>query len=107
MTMVADAKQLIDRLGEDVTYLPKGGGTRAIKAMVERGEPVTLPAGDGHTPAAQVHVVNDVTDGITSAELDKGGDKLRFAPRIGGATRDYAITNILYQDGGMMGLEVR
>lgn len=110
MTLAADAENLMGVLGqEDGIYLPRTGGSRSIDVIVNRHPPEALRAAPhGHSPIEDVWVLNDAAKGISSAEVDKGGDILRLADCVGSATtRDYRITAILSQDSAMMQLEVK
>jgi len=94
--------------GEEITYLPAGGGSRTIDAIVNRDQPTELgDAPHGHAPLAVIVVRNDATAGISSAEVDTGGDQVRLAVRLGKDPQDRRITKIISQDSGMMQLEVR
>lgn len=93
---------------EEVTYYPRGGGARIIDAVVFR-EPIESYAEDEVTALAvyEVQVANDAVEGITSSELDTGGDAISFPPRDGKDPVRKAITRLLTQDHGMLVLECR
>lgn len=107
--LTATAEEFLDTLGaETIVYLPAGGGERAIGAIVNRDPPAELgEAPHGHSPLAVIVVRNDSTEGISSAELDTAGDKVRYAVRLGKTPKDRRITGIISQDAGMLRLEVR
>ena len=103
-----------DEFAEAITYYPHryygeaARDARSINAVVFR-EQITVLGGDGDTvlPVWQIHVANDVTYGITSEELDLGGDQLEFPPRDGETAVKKTITQLLTQDNGMLVLECR
>lgn len=98
----------VDDFAEAVTYYPRGGGSRSINAVVVR-EPVEQYPQDEVTALAvyEVHITNDDVLGISSVELDTGGDAIAFPPRDGKDAVKKQITRILSQDHGMMVLECR
>jgi len=59
------------------------------------------------TPNINVIVRNDSTTGISSEEIDTGGDKLYIPGRRGRATRWMRIAKILNQNPGFMRLELK
>jgi hypothetical protein len=103
-----------DDFAEVVTYYPHrfyGDTARApreIKAVVMR-EQTTAFNEDVVTnlPVFQVHVANDATYGISSEELDTGGDQIELPPRDGDTPQRRAITQLITQDHGMLVLECR
>lgn len=116
-TLLADAKAVFtstDDFAELVTYYPKryaGEAERAareIKAVVMR-EQMTVVSEDGDTvsPVFQIHVANDATDGISSTELDLGGDQIEFPVRDGKTAEKRTITQLLIQDPGVLVVECR
>jgi len=108
-TYVSEAANSIAVLGyEDITYLPRGGGSRAIKALVDyEGVDSLGGAPHGKSYTIEVSVVNSATVGISSSELDTGGDKVSLPKRIGEAAAERRITKIISQDNGILTLEVR
>ena len=102
------ASEFTDVFAEDVTYWPRAGGSRAIKAIVSRQTPEQLPGeARAHGMTITVTVENNATSGISSSEVDTGGDKIELARRIGETPIKRAINKILNQDAGMMELELR
>ena len=113
--IAADGESLFietNDFAEAVTYHPynfHGETTRAdrsISAVVIRDEAGVDDNGN-ILFVYEVHVANDVTLGITSDELDLGGDALSFPPRDGEAAERFNIARILSQDHGMLVLECR
>lgn len=103
-----------DEFAEAITYYPhqyygeSARASRSINAVVFR-EAIQVFAEDGDTvlPVWQIHVANDSTYGISSDELDLGGDQLEFPPRDGKTAEKKTITRLLTQDHGMLVLECR
>lgn len=103
-----------DEFAEAITYHPHryygdaARDSRSINAVVFR-EQIQVLAEDGDTvlPVYQIHVANDSTYGISSDELDLGGDQLEFPPRDGKTAERKTITQLLTQDHGMLVLECR
>jgi hypothetical protein len=92
----------------DAIYYSYLGGERRVKVVVERQQIQVLPEdGDNVTPVFMVHVANNATTGITSEELNIGGDRIAFADRIGGPVRERTIMRLLNHDEGMLELECR
>lgn len=97
-----------DDFAEVVKYYPRTGTARSVNAIVIREALAVLPEdGDAVIPLFEVHVANTATNGITSDELNLGGDRLEFAVRVGGATTRRTITKLLSHDEGMLVLECR
>jgi len=111
------AKVFLDTaaFAESVTYHPKlfksgdARTARIIKAVVIREslQAVTEDSGETILPAFEVHVANDATIGISSTELDTGGDKIELPPRDGMPASKRAIVRVVTQDHGMLVLECR
>lgn len=103
-----------DEFAEAITYYPHqyygeaAPTPRSINAVVFR-EQIAVLAEDGDVvaPVWQIHVANNSTYGISSDELDLGGDQLEFAPRDGEAAVKKTITQLLTQDHGMLVIECR
>lgn len=104
-----------DDFAETVTYhAHQGMGAsapfgRSISANVVReaaaelgdgGEPVILPTWT-------ITVANNSTDGISSDELDVGGDQIAIAPRVGETAVRKSIIRLISHDAGMVVVEVR
>lgn len=94
---------------ESVTYYPRSGSSRAIDSVVSREQIVGFDADNNQVNLAawQVHVANSATTGISSTELNLGGDQISFPPRDGQAAVRKSITQLLFQDHGMLVLECR
>lgn len=105
--MIASAEDFVITFGEDIVYRKWGGGSRPIKAIVTRRPPEVIDgAPHGTAPKIEIDVVNSSTTGISSSEIDRGGDMVTVQRLIGETANDRAIVKILSQDAGMMKLEV-
>lgn len=98
---------------ETVTYYPRtltatANSSRSISAVVFRNqlEQVT-ENGLSVLPVWEVHVANDSAIGISSTELDVGGDQIGFPPRDGETATKKTIVMLLVQDHGMLVLQCR
>jgi len=102
------AADFLTEFGEQIEYLPAGGGSRSIKAIVDREPPAELDGMPGaHATRTTITVANNSTTGISSSEINLGGDKVEVSVRINETARQKRITGIISQDNGMMTLEVR
>lgn len=101
---IAAAEVLLAIEGETITYYPLGGGSREIQAVVQRNGIVEVAG--GKSPMAMVMTLNDATDGITSAEIDRGGDEIDYPVNIGEATARRKVKEMPSQTAGMIILEV-
>ena len=95
--------------GETVTYYPLDGALppREIKAIVDRELPQS-PGVAERAPLGQlrISVANSATLGISSAEINMGGDVIRVAKRIGEVPVDMRIVSKPIEDRGMLELEL-
>ena len=114
VSLLEDAALAVLENGEDVTYYPRTGSSRSIRAIIDRNPQAAVP-GDV-APKAVIYVVN--TDGsvtvagttirgISSAEFDTGGDQIEYALRQGDAVLKRRVTVRSKEDRGMLVLEVR
>jgi hypothetical protein len=102
-----------DEFAESVTYYPfRYPGTalrsnRTITAVVirEQIQAVTQDGSQTVLPRWEVHVANDSTAGISSDEIDLGGDQIGFPPRDGQTAERRSIVRLVTQDSGMLVLE--
>lgn len=99
---------------ETVTYYPHvyfGGSatSRSISAVVFRQQVATVGEDGGEVvlPMYEVHVANSATTGISSEELDTGGDQIQFPPRDGKDAEKKSILHLVTQDNGMLVLQCR
>ncbi len=105
--LAGEADIFLANFGEPVTYHPKSGSTRDIIAIVDR-----LPPGGvegiprSNTFKFFILVKNDSDGGISSSEINIGGDKISLPKRIGQTAAQRKINVAQWQDYGMMYLEV-
>ena len=93
---------------EPVVYYKKTGKARPIFMVVVREALAVLPEdGDTVTPVFELHGANDIVKGISSEELNLGGDMIAFAVRVGQPIQRRTITKLLDHDEGMLTLECR
>lgn len=85
----AGAPSLVDGFGESIVYFGVGSVSgRCIDAMIERDVEVPSETGDQVVQALVVRVLDDCTLGISSTELNDGGDEVSISLKVGGpATR--------------------
>lgn len=95
---------LFRQFGEYVTYYNRDGDAgRSVRAMVERGTlDVVTEAGDLTSQAVIVRVENHATRGITSTEIDTGGDELSVALRNGETPQRRSIVRVLGDSAGFV-----
>ena len=88
-----------------ITYLPRGGPARTIQAIVEYKGPQPLDGlRGGSRPHVELLVRNHATLGISSKEIDTGGDLLQVPLRRGRSVRTVRIVQIIGQDRAMLRL---
>ena len=96
-------------MAEDAKYFPNGGANpRDIKAIINREAAEII--GDIQRATSRsitIDVKQNTTDGITSEELDTGGDQIEFAVRYGQKPQRKEIGRIVSEDQMGMVLEMR
>ena len=114
--LAQDAVAFLTDFSETVTYHPASGESRQIKAVVDRSPPADLPGAPAGAlaPKATIAVANrataisdDTIGGISTSELDTGGDMIALAVRIGQDPTQRPLKRVVNQDAGMITLEVR
>ncbi len=90
-----------DEFAEDITYTPKGGVAKVIKAVVNRKriDPASEDAGRILINQCEIFIANDAASGIAS--INKGGDLVSLVEVIGGTQIDWIVADILSQDEGV------
>jgi hypothetical protein len=100
-----------DHFAETVTYYPQRYGVttapRTIKAVVTRNQVATMNADEQIVPEFEVRVANDSTTGISSSELNTGGDMIKLAARIGETATKRSVQLLVEHDEGMLVLTCR
>ena len=103
-----DARNIfVTGFAETVVYKPRVGATRSILAVVDRDMPQNPGMVQrGGTDRLRIVVINSATDGISSGELDMGGDQITVARRIGEVASDLRIVAKTIEDRGVLELEL-
>jgi len=102
-----------DHFAETVTYYPHRFHTaavrepRSIKAVVIRNQVSVFNPDETIMTEFEVRVANNATTGISSAELDSGGDKIELAAKIGETASKRSIQYMTEHDEGMLVLICR
>jgi hypothetical protein len=104
------ADVILEHFGVPMVYYPKSGGSRNIVGVLNP-EPITsLPGMTGsNSPKSTIAVKNGSTGtypGISTTEIDTGGDKIAYPVRHGQTAQQRRISRIVSQDAGMLTLEV-
>lgn len=84
-----------------VTYYPKSGSARRIRAVIER--PGEMEAG---REVVLILVKNSTTSGIASAQINTGGDKVEVSQRDNKRPIRMKIAEILNHDAAMLKLKL-
>lgn len=85
---------LLDQFGETLTYWPGFGGSRVIRAIINRDPPDLIDgAGNAIKPRAMIQVINSRRLGIESKEVDTGRDEIDFPLQID----DQRTTRFVFQ----------
>ena len=96
------AQNLLRQFGELVTYHPLEGRSRVVQAMVERNESeIIAEVGDLNGQAVIVRVLNNECKGITSIEIDTGGDEIEVALRVGETRQRRSVVRLLNAQNGL------
>ena len=89
--------------GASVYYIPRSGSSRQIRATVDyQVESPGISRQTGGRPHLVILVKNDPVTGISSYEIDTGGDKLQISLRYGRTVRNVKIRKILDHDCGFI-----
>jgi hypothetical protein len=114
LDLAADAALFLTDFAEAVIYKPRptlavpAPAPRTIQAIVDRNPPAFLMEADGFSvPTIHLVVRNSASAGISSAEVDTGGDQVDVPVRLGEAAVTKSIVRIVQQDAGILRLEVR
>ncbi|MEM1224607.1 MAG: hypothetical protein AAGJ40_02860 [Planctomycetota bacterium] len=90
------APLLMRQFGEDLVYWANGATAgRGIKAIVERDVDVIAETGEVTAHATVVRVQNHNRCGISSVEIDTGGDAVDVSLRIGEPATRRQIVQVL------------
>tara|TARA_R110000823_G_C15701213_1_gene476483 strand:+ start:274 stop:636 length:363 start_codon:yes stop_codon:yes gene_type:complete len=114
--IVSDAAAVFlnsDHFSETVTYYPHRFHTdaarlpRSIQAVVTRNQVATFGPDEQILTEFEVRVANNAVTGISSEELDTGGDQIQLAPRVGESVAKRSIQYLTEHDDGMLVLICR
>lgn len=112
--IVTDAASVFlnsNHFAESVTYYPHRFGTpatpRTIWAVVIRNQVSTFNPDEQIIPEFEVRVANSATTGISSEELNVGGDQIKFPVRIGETATKRSVQLLSEHDEGMLVLICR
>jgi hypothetical protein len=99
-----DSKRIFlnsDEFAEEITYAPKAGSPKTIKAIVVRQRLDSGSEDQGRIlrNQAEIYIANDATGGVTS--VDKGDDEASFPEIPGGSSVSWVVIDILGTDDGM------
>jgi hypothetical protein len=99
---------LLAQFGESITYWPRGGGSRPIDAIVEREPPAIYDAsGNAVMYKAVIRVNNSCRSGISSREVNTGGDEIEMPLRAGDQVpKRMSVMSMQSQDSGVTVLAV-
>jgi len=108
--LVENTEILFDALTPStITYLPKEGDSRSIEALTfyvnedVEGAPIR-----SRISTIKLVVRNNSDTGISSNEIDTGGDKIELPVRKGDSEiKEYRIMKILSQNAGFLRLELK
>lgn len=110
-TIIDDGLQVFcnpDDFAEPIVYYKRDGRARPIDAVVDRQALALLAeTNDAVIPVFEISVHNSCETGVSSEELNLGGDSFEFAIRVGEAVSRRTITKLLGHDEGMLILECR
>jgi len=91
-----------------ITYRPRSGASRSIKAIIEYPGPGAIDGlSGGSRPVMDIYVENSSTTGISSAEVDTGGDKLDVPLRFGLTNTRVRVTRIVAQDKAILHIQAQ
>lgn len=95
-----------DEFAELLTYRFAGGGTRSVKAIVDREPPeVYDAAGNVVQPKYMINLHNNCTTGVKASEVDTGGDRVELFKDFGDpTTQTCSVLVLMAQDMGMITL---
>jgi hypothetical protein len=101
-----------DHFAETVTYYPHRyrnatRSPREIKAVVVRNQVATYNPEETIMVEFEVRVANSATTGISSSELDTGGDQIELAARVGETPTKRSVQYLTEHDSGMLVLICR
>ena len=105
----ADVFLNTDEFAESITYVFRAGGSRTIKAIVDREPPAIYDAaGEVVLPDYAITIHHDTVTGVEASEIDTGGDSTHLLADLGDAsTTAVTVMTIVSQDFGMITLALK
>lgn len=98
---------LFGLFSETITYRPRGGGTRSITAMITRIDRTQWQGIDNASiPSATITVRNSASEGISSTEINAGGDRIDYQVRDGVTATTHTLMRITDTNGSVVTFEV-
>ena len=106
--IAADSATFVNEFAESVVYRPYGGTERTILAIVNRF-PVDQLVGvsESFLPRIVLTVRNNNTVGISSTEIETGGDQIDVAMRYGDTPQTISILRVVKSDAALVTFEAR
>jgi hypothetical protein len=111
-SLLRDAKTFLfdtNTFAEQVVYYPhtdygQTPTSRTINAMVVRNQIVAYDADGGQSvvPSFDVYVANDSVAGISTTEVNTGGDQISFPVREGKSAEKRTVVHLVEQDLGVI-----
>jgi len=93
---------------KSITYRPRTGASRSVKAIVDYPGPGAIGGlAGGSRPILDIYIENSSTSGISSAEVDTGGDKLDVPLRFGLTAARVRVTKIVAQDKAILHIQAQ
>ena len=100
-----------EHFAETVTYYPHRFGAaatpRSILAVVVRNQVAIFAPDEQIVPEFEVRVANDSITGISSTEINTGGDQIALAVRTGETPTKRSVQYVTEHDEGMLVLTCR
>ncbi len=95
-----------NEFAEEITYTPKGGSAKTIKAIVDRKvlNPAAETANRIFIDEVDIPIATDATYGVVT--VNRGGDKVTL-PDENGVSRTYNVGDIIGNDNGAWRLLLR
>lgn len=99
----------LDEFAETITYKFRDGGSRTIKAVIDRSPPAVYDAaGEVVLPDYIISIHHDQVTGVEANEVNTGGDTaVMFADLDDTNTETKTVMVLLNQDFGMIELALK
>lgn len=98
-----------DEFAETITYTFRAGGSRSIKAIIDRSPPAVYDAaGEVVMPEYIITIHHDPVTGVEADEINTGGDTVTLTETLGKSmTNNKTVMVLLNQDFGMVELALK